>query len=101
MDEENRLPLSAPPVNRCVLSRGVSTIPAETPSSRVLLAMRALSFVHASDDKARFLDDSHERRALTRKLRGKPGTSRVSIGLGQRPKFAPSWPGCVTSASKP
>lgn len=43
----------------------------------------------------------HERRALTRKLRGRPGTSRGNIGLGQRPKFAPASPGCVTSASQP
>ena len=44
---------------------------------------------------------AYERCALTRKLRGHAGASRGGRGGGQRPKFAPRSPGCVTSASKP
>jgi hypothetical protein len=52
----------------------------------------------------RLLDEAggaYERRALTRKLPGTPGTSRGRMGVGHRPKFASASPGCVTSASKP
>ena len=41
------------------------------------------------------------RRAVTKKVRGTPGTERGMTGNGQRPKCAPSSPGSTTLARQP